>query len=201
MTKLLVATTNQKKLKELQALLAELPIELVNLSSFPEVQEVEENGDSFEANATLKAVGYSKQTGLLTLGEDSGLCVDALDGGPGIYSARFAGEGKSDADNNAKLLRLMEKMPGMCRGAHYHSSIVIADGDNVLTHASGQVYGMIEHELKGTGGFGYDPLFFYPEFGKTFGEVAPEKKQSVSHRAQALSKIKAFLENYLLEKK
>ena len=197
-TKLLIATTNKKKLTELETLLTGLNFELHLLSEFPKVREVPEDAKTFAGNATLKATGYARQTGLLTLGEDSGLCVDALEGAPGVYSARFAGPAKSDAENNAKLLRLLEKVPDNCRNAHFASAVCVAEPDRVIGVAEGQVHGFIAHEVRGKNGFGYDPVFFYPAFKKTFGEVASEQKHTVSHRAQALAKARQILENDLL---
>lgn len=195
--KLLVASTNKKKLKELQDLLADLDLELLCLADLEGFEEVAETGKTFEENAILKALGYAEQTGYLTLGEDSGLCCDALEDAPGIYSARFAGPDKSDEDNNEKLLRLLGVMPDNCRGAHYTSAVAIAEPEKVIGTAEGSVYGSILKEPQGEGGFGYDPLFFYPPFKKTFAEVPAEMKHEVSHRSKSLKKIKAVLENYL----
>lgn len=194
--KLLVATTNRKKLEELQHLLGGFNLDLVFLKDF-QTEEVAETGKTFEENASLKALGYAAQTGLLTLAEDSGLSCDALDGAPGVYSARFSGEGKSDADNNAKLLRVLGVMPDNCRGAHYTSVVAVAKPGQVLKLMQGEVHGIILKEPRGTGGFGYDPLFYYPAYGKTFAEVTPEMKHAVSHRAQALRAVKSFFEDYL----
>ncbi len=196
---LLVATTNKKKLQEIRELLKDWPLEIKSLSGFSGIHEVEETGKTFQENASLKALGYAKQTGLLTMGEDSGLCCDALEGAPGVYSARFAGTG-SDDDNNQKLLRLLEKVPVNCRGAHYKSVIAIAEPGKVIGLAEGEVFGVIHPELVGNGGFGYDPLFFYPPYGKTFGEVSAEMKHKVSHRAKALEKAKKILKTYLDKK-
>ncbi len=194
--KLLVATTNKKKLQEFRELFAPLKIEIVDLSAFPAIKEVEETGKTFEENAVLKAQSYAKQTGLLTLGEDSGLCCDALEGAPGVYSARFAGEGKSDDANNQKLLRLMENIPDNCRGAHYTSAIAVASPDKLVGVVTGEVHGILLKEMKGTGGFGYDPMFYYPPYKMTFGEASAEMKHKVSHRFKALEKTKAILEKH-----
>ena len=161
-TSLLIATTNKKKLGEFRTLFQDFPVRFFSLKDFPEIQEVEETGKTFEENGALKALGYAKQTGLLTLAEDSGLCCDALEGAPGVYSARFAGEGKSDAENNEKLLRLLEKVPVNCRGAHYKSVIAVAEPGRLLGTVGGEVHGVIHPHLAGSGGFGYDPLFFIP---------------------------------------
>ncbi len=191
--RLLVASTNPKKLKELQDLLAGLPYTAEGLADFPAVQEVPEDGATFEENASAKALGYARQTGLLTLAEDSGLCCDALDGAPGVYSARFSGLDKDDHANNLKVLRLLEKIPDNCRGAHFKSAVALASPDKVLGVVSGEVHGVISREIRGTQGFGYDVIFYYPPFGKTFGEVPAEMKYKVSHRFKALQKTKELL--------
>ncbi len=200
-TVLVVATTNRKKLKELQALLSDLPLELKCLDDFMGIEEIPETGLTFEDNAQMKAIGYARQTGFLTLGEDSGLCCDALEGAPGVYSARFAGEGKDDVQNNQKVLKLLEKVPDNCRGAHFYSAVALAEPDRVIGVVTGEVHGYVSHEPRGTNGFGYDPIFYYPPFEKCFGEVAPEKKHQVSHRALALHKAKSLLREYTTEKK
>ncbi len=195
--KLLVASTNKKKLAELKSLLAGLEFTLISLAECPGIREVEESGKTFEENATLKALGYAHQTGLLTLAEDSGLCCDALEGAPGVYSARFAGPAKTDLDNNLKVLKLLEKIPDNCRGAHFKSAAAVAEPDRLIDVVSGEVHGVIEHIMKGSHGFGYDSIFFYPPFKKTFGQVPEEMKNQVSHRAQALAKAKVLLVGYL----
>lgn len=192
--KLLIATSNQHKLKEFRALFEDYDLEVIGLADVPPCVEPEETGKTFEENAVIKALGYAAQTGLLTIAEDSGISCDALDGAPGIYSARFAGEQKNDDENNAKLLRLLEPLPDNCRDAHYTSAIALAEPDRVIEVFVGKVHGSIARELRGGNGFGYDPLFYYLPFKKTFGEAAPEEKQSVSHRANAFRKLQAFLE-------
>jgi len=193
--RLLVASTNAKKLKELRDLLKGLPFEVVGLGDFSNIQEVPEDGNTFEENAIAKASGYARQTGLLTLAEDSGLCCDALDGAPGIYSARFSGLDKDDHANNLKVLRLLEKMPDNCRGAYFKSAVAIASPEKVFGIMSGEVHGFIHKQLSGVHGFGYDTLFYYPPFGKTFGEVPAEMKYQVSHRFKALQKARTILES------
>ncbi len=196
-TKLLLATTNAKKLKELQEILADLPVQCLSLRDFPGVTDVEETGRSFEENAKIKAAGYAQQTGVLTLGEDSGICCDALDGAPGVFSARFCGEFQGDDANNAKLLEVMKDVPDAKRTAYYESAIALAEPGKLIGVVKGQVHGTITSELRGHGGFGYDPLFFYPPFQKTFGEVPIEMKHSVSHRGQALHKFRELLQSHL----
>ena len=194
---LLLATGNQKKLAELEIILANFPVKLHTLKSFPNISEVEETGKTFEENAILKAQGYAAQTQMLTLAEDSGICVDALEGAPGVYSARFAGPDKDDDANNQKILRLLQKVPDNCRGAYYACVIALASPKKLIGTVRGEVRGGISHSLKGDGGFGYDPLFYYPPYQKTFGEVSAEMKHRVSHRAQALNRFKEMFEGYL----
>jgi XTP/dITP diphosphohydrolase len=195
---LLVASTNLKKLEELRDVLAALPFRLHSLQEFSAIQEVAETGKTFHENATLKALGYARQTRLLTLAEDSGLCCDALEGAPGVYSSRFSGEGGNDLENNRKLLRLMAKLPDNCRQAHFVSCIAVAaPGRSVVDTVEGEVHGYISTEMRGNNGFGYDSVFYYPDFGKTFGEVPPGMKRTVSHRMKALEKVRALLKTYL----
>ncbi len=198
MQKLLIATTNAGKVREFESLFQGLPIELVSLKTIPHLKEVPETSDTFAGNALLKARGYAAQAGLMTLAEDSGLCCDALEGAPGVFSARFAGEGKNDADNNRKLLELFEKIPVNCRGAQYESHIAIVRADGQVVGTSfGFVRGVIHHSEVGSQGFGYDPLFFYPPFQKTFGEVPLEEKNRVSHRAKAMQKALVILQDFI----
>lgn len=194
---LLVASTNAKKLRELKDLLADLPFTLSSLNDLPGYEEVEETGKTFEENACLKAQGYARQSGLLTLAEDSGLCCDALEGAPGIYSARFSGEEKSDHANNLKVLRLLEKLPDNCREAHFISVAAIAEPGRIIGVAQGKVHGYVSREIRGERGFGYDPIFYYPPFQKTFGEVDVALKHQVSHRRKSLEKVKEILVHYL----
>lgn len=191
--RLLVASLNAKKLKEMQDLLEGLPFNVCCLSEYPDVSEVPEDGQTFEDNAAAKALGYARQTGLLTLAEDSGLCCDALDGAPGVYSARFAGLEKNDHENNLKVLRLLEKIPDNCRGAYFKSAVALASPEAVLGIVTGEVHGFISPKTAGNNGFGYDVIFYYPPFGKTFGEVPAEMKYQVSHRFKALQKAKELL--------
>ncbi|MCH7696217.1 MAG: non-canonical purine NTP pyrophosphatase, partial [Proteobacteria bacterium] len=133
---------------------------------------------------------------LLTLAEDSGLCCDALEGAPGIFSARFSGADKSDRENNLKLLRLLEKVPDNCRGAHFKSAVAVAEPHRVIGVVEGEVHGFVNREPRGTNGFGYDPVFYYPPYEKCFGEVESGMKHKVSHRSQALAKAKELLHKY-----
>jgi len=195
--KLLIATGNQKKLREIEEIFSGLPLEYLTLKDFPDLEEPEENGESFAENALLKAHGYSKQSGLLTLAEDSGICVDALGGAPGIYSARYAGSTKDDNDNIEKVLEEIKEIPEGRRTAHYESAVALASPDGKEEVVLGKVGGELLLKKRGTGGFGYDPIFYYPPFKATFAEIPQKEKNKVSHRFHALElareKIKTFL--------
>jgi len=197
---LLIATTNQKKLKEFQELFSELPLNILSLKDIKQYSIVEEKGKTFTENAMLKAQGYAKQSGMLTLGEDSGLCCDALEGAPGGFSSRFSGATATDDQNNQKLLRLLENIPDNCRAAHYVSVIAVSEPDRLIGTVEGQVHGYIGRDLIGDNGFGYDPLFYYPPYNKTFGQVGAEMKHRVSHRSKAFEKAALMLERYLRQK-
>lgn len=197
--KILLATQNQGKVKELRKLLGDLPFSILSLADFPEIGEIEENGETFAENASIKARTAAKVTGLLSLADDSGLEVDALNGAPGVHSARFSGEPKDDARNNVKLLGLLEAVPQTQRQARFKSviAIVTPQGQEYLTE--GVCEGVIALEPRGEDGFGYDPLFYLPEYGKTFAELGLEEKNKISHRGKALRKaidvLKMLAEN------
>ncbi len=197
--KLLIATSNRKKLEELKTLLSDLPFEFVSLREVASIPEVVEDGETFQENAIKKASETAKATGMLTLAEDSGLTVEALEGAPGVYSARFAGPEKDDVKNCLKVLRLMEKLPDTCRGASFVSAVAIAAPEQLVAVVEGEVRGAIAREMKGTNGFGYDPIFIYGPYGKTFGEVSSEMKHRVSHRFQAVNRAKPFLRRFHAE--
>lgn len=187
--KFVLASHNQKKLKELQQIIGELGMEIIPL---PEnAPEPEENGATFAENARIKAKSAAAFTGLPALADDSGLCVDALDGAPGIYSARYC-EG-SDADRNALLLRNMTGKTN--RSAHFVCCIACVWPDGTSLTVDGACEGEIAESLSGAGGFGYDPLFYVPAYGCTFGELDGDVKNSISHRAKALQKLKESLKN------
>ena len=194
MTRLVLGSRNKKKLHEMIDLLGDLPLELTDLTPYPHAPEVEETADRFLGNATLKAVQLAPALNAWVLGEDSGLVVPALGGAPGVYSARYAGKQGDDAANNAKLLREMKDLTGDARAAYYVSTAVLADpAGRVVATAEGRCHGVIVTEPRGTGGFGYDPLFLVPEYGKTFGELPLEVKQSMSHRARAFAELRAAI--------
>jgi XTP/dITP diphosphohydrolase len=191
---LLVATQNNGKLEELRQLLADLPLELCGLTDFREVTEVPETGESFIENASLKAAGYAKQTGQLTLADDSGLEVDALGGAPGIFSARYGGAGASDADRTTRLLAELSMIPAAARSARFVSAIAIANNKGQILNVSvGTCDGQIDFAARGSGGFGYDPVFIPSGYDKTFAELESAIKNQVSHRARALSGTREFL--------
>lgn len=198
--KLLIATTNRKKLEELKALLSDLPFGFLSLRDIPPIPEVIEDGKTFRENAVKKAVETAKTAGLLTLAEDSGLVVEALEGNPGVYSARFAGPGKDDIQNCLKVLRLMEKLPDNCRHASFISAVAVASPKELLGVVEGEVRGAISKEMRGSNGFGYDPIFIYGPYGKTFGEVTAEMKHRVSHRAEAVKRAGEILKRLVNER-
>lgn len=183
---MVLGTYNEKKRGELQRLLAPLAIELQTLQEFPSAIEVVEDGHSFAENAAKKATEQARHLGLWVLAEDSGLCVDALDGAPGIYSARFSGEDATDTSNNWLLLERLEGVPTAKRGAHYVCHIVLSDPQGkVVLETEGKCHGQVTTKSRGTYGFGYDPLFLIPEYRRTFGELGPAVKGMLSHRAKA----------------
>ena len=184
---LVLGTRNRKKLGELVELLAPHGFELRTLDDFPAAIEVEETGDSFAANAQLKATVQAKHLGQWVLGEDSGLAVDALGGAPGIYSARFAGDGATDEMNNRLLLEKLQQFSLDHRTAHYVCSAAVSDpGGQVRATSEGICRGRILEQPAGSGGFGYDPLFEIVECHQTFGELAPAVKAVLSHRSRAM---------------
>lgn len=201
MKTILVATTNAGKLKELGEML-DIDAEFKSLADFADIAEVEEDGDTFEANAAKKALGYAKATGLLTVADDSGLVIDALDGAPGIHSARFSGEKSSDKTlidhkNIEKVLELLQGVPAEKRTARFVCSICVASPGEVLIQTEGKVEGTITESEKGTGGFGYDPIFLIKGTNKTAAELGAEEKNKVSHRGNAVANLKPMLTQLL----
>jgi len=192
-TDLLLASQNPGKLAEMKELVAGLPFRVLSPADLGMRTAPEETGASFIENAILKARHYARKSGWLTVADDSGLSVDALDGGPGLYSSRFGGEGASDADRNRLLLAKLQGVPAERRGARFTSAVAVARGEDVLFQTVASAEGRIAEAPCGPNGFGYDPLFFYPPFGRTFGEVAPEEKALVSHRGQAFARLREFL--------
>lgn len=197
MKELVIATKNIKKRKEIHELLGSLKIKLLTLNDFKNSPDVIEDGLTFRDNAVKKAVSYSKFTKCLTLAEDSGLEVRALGKKPGVRSSRFAGLHKSDLDNNLKLLKKLKNVPYKKRNAQYVACVALARDGKILHTAIGRCSGVIGFTMKGSRGFGYDPLFIIPKFGKTFGELGEGIKHTMSHRFKALRKIKPFILKHL----
>ncbi len=187
---IVLSSRNAKKIGEIAELLAPFQIPVRGVKDFPEVGEVEEDGDSFAANAAKKATVVARQLDRWVLAEDSGLCVDALGGAPGIYSARFAGTQGDDAANNAKLLTDLAAVPTERRTAYYVCSAVLSDPTGtVRVQAEGRCHGRILTDFHGENGFGYDPLFLVPEYHRTFGELPAAVKRHISHRAKAFERL------------
>lgn len=195
---LLIATKNKGKIKEIELLLADLPVTLRSLNDFPEVIEPEENGLTFAENAEFKANSYALQTGLWALADDSGLEVAALGGAPGIHSARFAGANAGDAEKIRKLLTAINKTPNNDRSARFVCAMTVSDEKGEITYLTeGVCNGKITSEPRGENGFGYDPIFIPKGFSETFGELSNEIKREISHRARASEKIIAYLRGFI----
>lgn len=194
--KFILATKNMKKLAELQRIVEPLGCEVICEKDLPSpLPEVIENADTFEGNALKKARSAMKSTGLAAIADDSGLCVDALDGAPGIYSARFAGDGHDDDKNNLKLLETLKGLPKEKRTAFFVSTVAVVFPNGNEFTARGECHGYIAEEKQGNNGFGYDPLFI-SEKG-CFGNLSSEEKDSISHRGKALRKMAEMLKEYL----
>lgn len=191
---LLIATGNAGKLREIRALLYDLPITLLSLADFPTVEEVAETESTFAENAALKALGYARQAGLLTLADDSGLEVDALGRAPGVRSARYLGEHASYADRMNALLAALKDVKDDARSARFVCALAIAsDNQEMLYTTEGTCEGRIAEAPRGSGGFGYDPIFVPKGFTQTFGELPADIKNGLSHRGRALAEARKFL--------
>jgi len=193
LTELLIATGNSGKFKEFAALFAGSGIRLYSLKDFPALTPAVEDGATFRENALKKAVAAANETGLPVIADDSGLCVDALDGRPGVLSARFADEGCGDEANNMKLLRVLAGVPQERRRAAFRCVIVFCIPEGLVTAFEGELRGIILEQFAGSGGFGYDPLFMVPEYGKTLAELPIEVKNRISHRGRAAESLLAYL--------
>ena len=195
--KLVLASQNKGKLKEMQAILGELGIEVVLQSELGLAVDVEETGTTFAENATLKAKAVMEASGLPAIADDSGLCVDWLQGAPGIYSARYGGV-DSDEERNQLLLNNMKG--ALDRSAHFHADIVCCFPHGDILNTAGDIFGTIAYAPNGEGGFGYDPIFFVPSLRKTLAQVPAEDKNAISHRGNALRamavKLKEYMENH-----
>lgn len=189
--KIIVATKNKGKMKEIKSILSDPRYEILSMEDAGIDIEVEENADTFTGNATKKAIEIMKVCNEVTLADDSGLVVEALDGAPGIYSARYAGEHGDDLQNNILLLKNMENQKN--RNAKFVCAMALAFPDGRIINVEGEFHGQIDYEMKGTGGFGYDVLFYLPEYGMTSAEISAEEKNKISHRSKALQLIKEKL--------
>lgn len=200
---ILVATTNPGKMAELSAML-DMDIEWLGFADVPDVPDVVEDGQTFDQNARKKALGYAKAAGLWTIADDSGLVIDALDGAPGVKSARFSGEPSRDENrtlldhnNMAKVLELLKDVPTEKRTARFVCRLCLASPKEILIETQGTLEGVIAQEPAGCNGFGYDPIFFVPSLGKTAAQLTAEEKNAISHRGNAIRKLKLLLADLL----
>lgn len=191
--RLVLATTNPGKLREIHHVLDGAGLELLTLSDFPAVAEPGETGTTFFENARLKARYYAAHTGELTVAEDSGLVVDGLDGEPGVNSARYLRPDATYAERFAHIFRELEKRGRRDSTARFICALVLARGERILFEAEGRVEGQVADEPRGTNGFGYDPIFYYPPYGRTLAEVDNSRKLAVAHRGHAFRQLREFL--------
>ena len=207
--RILVASTNPGKVAELRAML-DADVEWVSLSDFPNIHEIEEDGQSFAENARKKATGYAKATRLWTIADDSGLVIDALGGRPGVNSARFSGfnrlttggeKGENrrllDHNNMVKVLKLLEGVPAEKRTARFVCCLCLASPEKILMETEGKLEGFVSKKEKGENGFGYDPIFFVPNLNKTVAQLSREEKNAISHRGNAIRRLKPHLDRLL----
>jgi XTP/dITP diphosphohydrolase len=196
--KLFLASANPGKVREFRSAAQPLGFDVQLLPGFSAIEPCVEDSETFEANARKKALHYAAYCDGLVFADDSGICVDALGGAPGVFSARFAGANASDDDNNRKLLEELHRVESRTgkstRAAHYVCVIALARGSKVLTFVEGTAHGQIIDDPRGSGGFGYDPYFYFPPLGKTFAEITADDKLKVSHRGEAFRKLLAFLQ-------
>lgn len=197
MLELVLATRNKGKIREIKEILNDLNLRILTYCDFPSFPEIKENGTSFRENAISKARTVAQFTGKISLADDSGIEVDALNGKPGIFSARFAGEGCSDSENNEKLLKLMKDVPLKLRGATFRCVIAIATPEDKIRVTEGTWRGIIGFKQEGSNGFGYDSVFIVPKYQKTSAQLLPEEKNRISHRAKALRQAKQILEKMI----
>ena len=196
MRTLLLATSNQHKLEELRAILSDLPFKLFSLQDLQVDMAVEETGATFAENAELKARAYAQASGMLTLADDSGLEIDALGGAPGIRSARYLGRETTYEERFRRILAQLNGLPVDRRTARFRCAIALVDPSGSTRIVEGVIEGVIAAMPSGKNGFGYDPIFFVPELGKTLAELAPEQKNRISHRGRAAQAARILLENW-----
>jgi XTP/dITP diphosphohydrolase len=192
-----IATRNPGKFREIKAILSSLPLKFLSLEDFPDIPEVVEDGATFAENAGKKARMIADFTGRLAIADDSGLAVDALQGRPGVFSSRYAGEKATDRERCQKLLDEMASIPKGKRQARFVCAMAVALPRGRMEVVEGECRGRVTSAPRGKRGFGYDPIFFVPQFGKTMGELEPEEKNRISHRGRALEKLKALLPEFL----
>ncbi len=197
MTKIVFATGNQGKLREVKKILADLNVDIVSMKEEGIQIDVDENGTTFAENAQIKATAIGAHTDAIVLADDSGLVIDALNGEPGIYSARYLGEDTSYRIKNQNLIDRLEGVPDEKRTAHFVCAIAAALPDGTVLHTEGTIEGIIGYEERGENGFGYDPIFYVPKLGKTTAELTDDEKNAISHRGSALEKMKVLLREYI----
>ncbi len=196
--RLILATTNPHKLREIRRLLADVPVALASLADFPAINEPDETGRTFQENARLKALYYSERladarSNALVVAEDSGLVVEALDGEPGVRSARFLRDDATYDERFAEIFRRLAARPGEPRSARFVCALAATDADRIVFEATGTVTGEIAAHPSGSGGFGYDPIFYYPPYGRTLAEATDEEKLRVAHRGHAFRQLSEWL--------
>jgi len=196
--KVFLATKNKGKIKDFEKLTEGMDLEVVTILDGLDIPDVVEDGETFEENSQKKAKEIADYTNIVTISDDSGLCIDALDGAPGVYSARFGGENATDSEKNQKMLELLKDVEKENRKAHFVSVVSIAFPNGEIQSFRGEIEGEILFEARGNNGFGYNPIFYSYELGKSFGEADDEERKSVSHRARAFRKLIA---SGLLEEK
>lgn len=189
MQEIIVATKNEGKIKEMKAIFANKDVQVKSLLDYPSIPDIEETGETFAENAKIKAQAIANVFQRPVIADDSGLIVDALDGAPGVYSARYAGEEKNDEKNNEKLLRELQNVSEQERTARFYCALCVAFPDGKSYIFEGSCEGMIAKEPKGENGFGYDPIFYIPHLKKTMAQLSQEEKNQLSHRAKAIEKL------------
>lgn len=197
MRDLVIATRNEKKLRELKRYLKNIKANIISLNEITGAPGIREDKHTFKGNAVKKALVVSRFTGGLVLADDSGLEVKALGGMPGVKSARFAGPGKKDHDNNIKVLKMLKCMPDKNRSARFICAVAIADHGKIIKVIEEYCSGRIAHSIRGRHGFGYDPIFLIPKYNRTFGELGLKTKDRMSHRSKALKKAREFLRKHI----
>ena len=193
MLEIVLATRNEDKIKEIKKILDSLPVKFISLKEFLHLPKINEDGKTLKENAVKKARLVAQWTGKIALADDSGLEVEVLKGAPGVYSSRFAGEGCTYTDNNRKLLKLMKGLPEKERNALFCCVIALASPTGKVKTVEGKIKGKISRRILGKYGFGYDPVFLVPRYGKTFAQLGPKIKNKISHRAKALRKVKKLI--------